>query len=89
MLDFTVWVLAGVALGWLYSARGGDSGPGKMLNMLAGVVGAYLAGLIVTPLFTGGALSEGPVSVAAMVFALGGASLLLAIVNTPRRGRVR
>jgi uncharacterized membrane protein YeaQ/YmgE (transglycosylase-associated protein family) len=88
MIDFAVWVMAGAMLGYLSSARGGDSGPGKMLNVLTGVVGAYLAGLIITPLFMG-AVSEGSASVVAAVVALAGAVILLAVVNTPRRGRAR
>jgi uncharacterized membrane protein YeaQ/YmgE (transglycosylase-associated protein family) len=87
MIDFAVWVVLGALLGWLSSAISGGSGPGKMLNLLAGVVGAYLAALIVTPLFGGGS-QDGSLSLMAIMFALGGAVVLLWVVNSPKRGRV-
>jgi uncharacterized membrane protein YeaQ/YmgE (transglycosylase-associated protein family) len=87
MVNFMVWVMAGAALGWGASRMvRGDTASGLLLNVLAGVVGAYLAGLIITPLFALTALQGGFSALALGIAVLGAAGLLL-VVNTPRRAR--
>lgn len=86
MLNFVAWVVVGGLLGCGTSRLvRGDTTAGLVLNIVAGVVGAYLAGLIITPLFTMAALNEGSFSPLAMAIAVAGAGLLLAVVNMPRR----
>jgi len=86
MVNFMAWVLVGGLLGCGTSRLvRGDATAGLFLNVMAGVVGAYLAGLIITPLFTLGALYESSFSPLAMAIAVAGAGLLLAVVNLPRR----
>jgi uncharacterized membrane protein YeaQ/YmgE (transglycosylase-associated protein family) len=86
MVNFMVWVLVGGLLGGGISRLvRGDTTAGLLLNVAAGVVGAYLAGLIITPLFTLNALYENSFSPLALAIAVGGAGLLLAAINLPRR----
>jgi uncharacterized membrane protein YeaQ/YmgE (transglycosylase-associated protein family) len=85
MLDFGAWVMVGAAMGWLASLITGTAPMQiRLLNMVVGVVGAFLAALILTPLFGVGLPQEGAFSVPALVVALLGAIGLLMVVG-PRR----
>jgi uncharacterized membrane protein YeaQ/YmgE (transglycosylase-associated protein family) len=88
MLNFLTWVLLGAALGWLGSRRTpGETAAGIMLNVAAGVVGAYLAGLLSAPLFADRAPEAAGLNVAALMAALAGGLLLVGLVNRTRRAR--
>ena len=62
-----------------------DAQQGILLNIVVGIVGAFLGGLI----FNRGNINEAPFSVTAFVVSLVGAIVLLAIVNLFRRGSLR
>ena len=78
---------------------GGDVGPGlimrtdaqqgTLLNIVVGIVGAFLAGLVLTPIFGIGTIDQGIFSLPALLLSLLGALILLAIVNLFRRGTAR
>ena len=59
---------------------------GTLPNVIVGVVGAFLAGLVLTPLLGTGTINEGNVSLAALLVSLLGAVILLAVVSFLRRG---
>jgi uncharacterized membrane protein YeaQ/YmgE (transglycosylase-associated protein family) len=56
---------------------------------VVGIVGAFLAGLVLTPLFGVGTINQGNFSLGGLLVSLLGAVILLAIVNLFRRGTVR
>lgn len=86
MLDFSAWVIVGVAMGWLTSTvRQAPPMTARLLNIVVGVAGACLAALIITPLFAG-LPQEGTFSLPALVVALLGALGLLLLINPSRRG---
>lgn len=58
---------------------------GVALNIVVGIVCAYIAGLI----FSGGTINSAPLNVYTVLPSLAGAVILLAIVNLVRRGAVR
>jgi uncharacterized membrane protein YeaQ/YmgE (transglycosylase-associated protein family) len=60
-----------------------------LLNVIVGVVGAFLAGLVLTPLLGIGTINEGSFSLPALIVSLLGAVVLLAVVNLFRQGTVR
>ena len=62
---------------------------GILLNVVVGIIGAFLAGLLLTPFLGIGTINQSDFSIPAMVVSLGGAIILLAIVNLFNRGRVR
>jgi len=62
---------------------------GILLNVVVGIVGAFLAGWFLTPFLGIGTINQSDFSIPAMLVSLGGAIILLAIVNLLRRGRVR
>jgi uncharacterized membrane protein YeaQ/YmgE (transglycosylase-associated protein family) len=88
-MGILVWLIVGGVVGWLASiVMRTDAQQGILLNVIVGIVGALLAGFIVSPLLGIGTINEG-ISVATFLVSLVGAIILLAIVNLFRRGRVR
>jgi uncharacterized membrane protein YeaQ/YmgE (transglycosylase-associated protein family) len=88
-MGILVWLIVGGVVGWLASiVMRTDAQQGILLNVVVGIVGALLAGFIVSPMLGVGTINEG-ISVATFLVSLVGAIILLAIVNLFRRGRVR
>lgn len=88
-MGILVWLIVGGVVGWLASiVMRTDAQQGILLNVVVGIVGALLAGFIVSPLLGIGTINEG-VSIATFLVSLVGAIILLAVVNLFRRGRVR
>jgi uncharacterized membrane protein YeaQ/YmgE (transglycosylase-associated protein family) len=76
-------------VGWLASIiMRTDAQQGMLLNVIVGIVGALIAGFVVSPMLGVGTINEG-ISVATFLVSLVGAVILLAIVNLFRRGSVR
>lgn len=88
-MGILVWLIVGGVVGWLASIiMRTDGQQGILLNVVVGIVGALLAGFIVSPLIGVGTINEG-LSLATFLVSLVGAVILLAIVNLFRRGSVR
>ena len=88
-MGILVWLIVGGVVGWLASiVMRTDAQQGILLNVVVGIVGALLAGFIVSPLLGIGTINEG-ISIATFLVSLVGAVILLAIVNLFRRGTVR
>jgi uncharacterized membrane protein YeaQ/YmgE (transglycosylase-associated protein family) len=62
---------------------------GIVMNILVGIIGALLAGFLLTPLFGVGTINQSNFSLPSLLLSLLGAIILLAIVNLVRRGTVR
>jgi uncharacterized membrane protein YeaQ/YmgE (transglycosylase-associated protein family) len=89
-MNFIIWIVVGGLLGWVASMiMRTDAQQGVFLNVIVGIVGALLAGWVVSPLVGIGTINQNAFSVGAMLVSLVGAIILLAIVNLVRRGRVR
>ena len=83
-------LLVGGIIGWLASIlMRTDGQQGIFLNIVVGVVGAVLAGFIVTPLIGGAPITSGSFDILSLFASFLGAVILLAIVNLFRRGSVR
>jgi uncharacterized membrane protein YeaQ/YmgE (transglycosylase-associated protein family) len=90
MLNFIIWLIVGGLLGWVASLiMRTDGQQGLLLNIVVGIVGAFLAGLLLTPLFGESTINSNNFSIAGLLISLGGAVILLGIVNLFRRGEVR
>ena len=66
-----------------------DGQQGIFLNIVVGIIGALIAGFVVTPLIGGVPITSGEISIQSVVVSLLGAIVLLAIINLFRRGAVR
>jgi uncharacterized membrane protein YeaQ/YmgE (transglycosylase-associated protein family) len=83
-------IIIGGILGWLASiVMRTDAQQGILLNVVVGIVGAILGGLLLGPLIGGGSITSGDFSVMSLLTSFLGAVILLAIVNMFRRGRPR
>jgi uncharacterized membrane protein YeaQ/YmgE (transglycosylase-associated protein family) len=85
LVGIIVWLAIGGVVGWLASlVMRTDAQQGILLNVVVGIVGAFIGGLI----FSGGSINQG-LSVYSFIVSLVGAIILLAIVNLVRRGSMR
>lgn len=90
MINFIVWIIVGGILGWLASLMmRTDAQQGPLLNIIVGIIGAFLAGLVLSPLFGISTINQNNFSIEALLVSLLGAVILLGIVNLFRRGTVR
>jgi uncharacterized membrane protein YeaQ/YmgE (transglycosylase-associated protein family) len=90
LMNFILWLIVGGLIGWVASKiMNTDAQQGIGLNIVVGIVGALLAGWLITPLIGGATINQSDFSLSGLVISLLGAIVLLAIVNLFRRGRVR
>ncbi len=88
-MGFIIWLIIGGVVGWLASIiMRRDAQQGIFLNIVVGIVGAVLAGWLISPLVGVGTINDG-LSPASFLVSLLGAVVLLAIVNLFRRGAPR
>src|SRR5215217_5837663 len=85
LMGFIVWLIVGGVVGWLASLiMRTDAQQGIILNVIVGIVGAVIAGLVL-----GKGNINGGLTVETFLWSLLGAVILLAVVNLVRRGTVR
>ena len=85
-----ILLVVGGVIGWLASLiMRTDAQQGILLNVVVGIVGSVLGGLIISPLLGAAPITSGVISLSSIVVSLLGAIVLLAAVNLIRRGRAR
>ena len=89
-MNLIIWLIIGGVVGWLASLiMRTDGQQGIVLNVVVGIVGAFLAGWFISPMVGVGTINQNNFSLASLGVSLLGAIILLAIVNLFRRGSVR
>jgi uncharacterized membrane protein YeaQ/YmgE (transglycosylase-associated protein family) len=91
MINFILWLVFGALVGWLASlVMRTDAQQGTLMNIVVGIVGAFLGGLIFNLLGIGGAnINNSDFSLTSLIVSFIGAVVLLGIVNMFRRGSPR
>lgn len=85
MISVILWLVIGGVIGWLASMiMRTDAQQGIVVNVVVGIVGAFIGGLIL-----GGGTINQAITLQSCLVSLVGAIILLAIVNLVRRGSVR
>ena len=80
MIDFILWLIVGALIGWLASIiMKTNSRQGMIADIIVGIVGAFVGGYFLSPLFNVSTINEGNYSIPALLVSLGGAVILLAI----------
>lgn len=80
MINIILWLIAGALIGWLASLiMKTDSRQGMIADIIVGIVGAFVGGFFLSPLFNISTINEGNYSIPALLVSLGGAVILLAI----------
>jgi len=88
-MNLLIWIFFGGILGWIASRMmETDDQQGVLLNVVVGVVGAFIAGLLLSPLLGVGTINQSDFSLPSMLISLLGAVILLALVNAFRGRRV-
>ena len=88
-MSFIVWIVVGGLIGWVASMiMGTNDTQGKLLNIVVGIVGAFLSGLLLAPMLGTGTINQGDFSIGSLLVSLVGAVVLLFIVGL-FRGRKR
>ena len=90
MINLIVWLVIGGVIGWIASiVMNTNTQQGIALNVVVGVVGALVAGWVISPLVGQGTINQGNFSLPSLLVSFVGAVILLAVVNLFRRGAVR
>ena len=88
-MNLVIWLIVGGIVGWLASMiMRTDGQQGIILNVVVGIVGAFIGGWLISPMVGTGTINDG-FTVGSFVVSLIGAVILLALVNLFRRGRGR
>ena len=88
-MNLIIGLIVGGIVGWLASiVMKRDGQQGILLNIVVGIIGALLAGAVISPLVGVGTINSG-FSVGSFLVSLVGAVILLALVNLFTRGRAR
>lgn len=89
-MNLIIWLIVGGLVGWVASLiMRTDAQQGILLNVVVGIVGAWLGGWFISPLVGVPTINQGALSVGALLVSLVGAIILLAVVNLIRRGTAR
>ena len=84
-MSFILWIIVGGLLGWVASMiMGTNDTQGKILNIVVGIVGAFLSGFLLAPMLGTGTINQGDFSIGSLLVSLVGAVVLLWIVGMIR-----
>jgi uncharacterized membrane protein YeaQ/YmgE (transglycosylase-associated protein family) len=87
-MNFVIWLVVGGLIGWVASIVMRHP-EGVLMDVVVGIVGAVLAGFLLSPVFGVTTINQGSFSPASLLVSLLGSVILLAIVNLFRSGTVR
>ena len=89
-MNIIVWLVVGGLIGWVASMlMRTDGQQGILLNVVVGIVGAFIGGWLLAPMVGAGTINSGDFSLPGLAVSLVGAVVLLAVVNLVRRGAAR
>lgn len=90
-MNFIIWLIVGGLVGWVASmVMGTNRQQGLLMNIIVGIVGAFLAGIVLIPYFGISTINQNNFSLPALLVSLGGAVVLLFVVSLfTRRGGFR
>ena len=87
MVNLLIYLLVAAVIGWSATEIMRDRS-NLLINIIVAVIGGFIAGYFLTPIFTIAPIGVGAISFPAMLVTLLGSIVLLAVVNMIRRGRV-
>jgi uncharacterized membrane protein YeaQ/YmgE (transglycosylase-associated protein family) len=88
-MNLIIWLVVGGLIGWVASLLMRDGGNGIILDVVIGIVGAFLGGWLLGPYFHAGTINQHDFSLPSLAVSLLGAIILLAVVNLIRRLTLR
>ena len=86
-MGILIWLLVGGLVGWVASLiMKTDGSQGIILNVVVGIVGAFLAGFFISPLVGISTINQNALNVGSILVSLVGAIILIGIVKLVRGG---
>jgi uncharacterized membrane protein YeaQ/YmgE (transglycosylase-associated protein family) len=86
-MNILIYLIVAAVIGWIATELMHDRS-NLLINIVVAVVGAFLAGYFLSPLFKVGTINDA-ITVPTMLVTLLGSVILLAILNVFQRGRRR
>ena len=81
-MNFVIWLIVGGIVGWLASIVMRTNGrQGLLLNIVVGILGAFVAGLFLTPLLGIATINQNNFSLPGVLVSVMGAIILLAVIS--------
>jgi uncharacterized membrane protein YeaQ/YmgE (transglycosylase-associated protein family) len=81
-MNFVIWLIAGAIVGYVASLIMKTNGrQGLILDIVVGILGAFLAGYFLTPMLGISTINQNNFSIEGLLVSLLGAVILLAIVR--------
>ena len=81
-MNFIIWLIVGGIVGWLASIVMRTNGrQGLLLNIVVGILGAFVAGLVLTPLLGIPTINQNNFSLPGVLVSVVGAIILLAVIS--------
>ena len=84
-MNIIIYLIAAAVIGWVATSLMHDRS-NLLMNIVVAVIGAFLAGWFLSPLFGVGTINDA-ITLPTMLVTLLGAIILIAIVRLIRRGR--
>ena len=82
MINYIIWIIAGALVGWVASLiMRTNRRQGLVADIIVGIVGAFVGGYLLTPLFHVSTINQGNFSLPSLLVSLLGSLILLAIVH--------
>lgn len=88
-LDIIGWLVIGLIAGWIASQVMGAGGYGLVGDIIVGLIGAFIGGLIARLLNIGGPSASDPISWVSLIFSIIGAIILIAILRAVSGSRAK
>ena len=86
-MNILIYLVVAAVIGWVATTVMHDNS-NLILNIIVAVIGAFLAGYFLSPIFHVGTINDA-FTIPTMLVTLLGAVILLAVVNLFQRGRAR
>ena len=87
-MGILIWLLVGGLVGWVASfIMKTDGSQGIILNVVVGIVGAFLAGFFISPLVGIPTINQNSLNIGSILVSLVGAVILVGIVKLVRGAR--
>ena len=83
-MNFIIWLIVGAIVGWVASSLMRQP-EGLLMNIIVGIVGAFIAGYVLTPYLGISTINQNNFSLPALVVSIGGAIILLVVLNLLRQ----
>lgn len=83
-MNFIIWLIVGAIVGWVANSLMGNR-ESLLVNIIVGILGALLAGMVLTPLLGIATINQNNFSLPAVLMSIVGAVILLAVLTLFRR----